>query len=83
MTYDTERDTIMKTLSEDLAFLTTAMEEIRNTNGNTREYRALLKSYGEAAKLHLRLIKEVEAEKENPADALIEFAGQTSIYDEL
>ena len=73
--YATERGLVMNSLADELAHIAMELERYRETGADTKEYRALLKSYTDAARLHLQLVKEVEAGNETPVDALAAFVG--------
>ena len=79
-TYDTERGLIINTLSTEICELAQEIEQERETNGFTAQYRALTKTYNDTTKHYLNLIKEVESETTAGADALTEF-NKTSVYD--
>ena len=78
-TYDTERGLIINTLSTEICELAQEIEQERETNGFTAQYRALTKTYNDTTKHYLNLIKEDEAETTG-ADALTEF-NKASVYD--
>jgi hypothetical protein len=69
--YDTERGAIIAELAAKLEYLTEALKAAQ-ADGDTKEYRALLKSYTDTAKLHLSLVREEQAE-DAATDALTEF----------
>ena len=75
--YDTERGLIINALSAEISELAQEIEKERECSGFTAQYRALSKTYNDATKHYLNLVKEVEAEGAAP-DALTEF---TSKYD--
>jgi hypothetical protein len=75
--YNTEREQVIRELNDKLIFLAQAMRGAES-DGDTKEYRALLKSYTDTAKLHLQPVREMEAEANADTDALQEF---TSVYD--
>lgn len=79
--YDTERELIINALSEEIGELAQEIEKERETNGFTAQYRALSKTYNDATKHYLNLVKEVETESAGAVDALAEF-NATSVYDE-
>ena len=70
--YDAERGLIINALSEEICELAREIEKERECNGFTAQYRALSKTYNDATKHYLNLVKEVEAESAG-ADALTEF----------
>ncbi len=70
--YETERGLIINALSEEIGELARGIEKERECNGFTSQYRSLSKTYNDATKHYLNLVKEVEAEKA-AADALAEF----------
>ncbi len=78
-THEQERAFVINRLSEEMAYLEQQLEAIKD-EGDSKEYRALLKSYTDTAKLYLRLVSEDEIEQDN-ADALTEF-NTPSPYDE-
>lgn len=78
-THEQERAFVINRLSEEMAYLEQQLEAIKD-EGENKEYRALLKSYTDTAKLYLRLVSEDEIEQEN-ADALADF-NTPSPYDE-
>ena len=75
--YETERGLIIIALSEEIGELAQEIEKERECNGFTSQYRALSKTYNDATKHYLNLVKEVEAEG-GDADELQKF---TSVYD--
>ena len=77
--YDTERGLIINALAEEICELAQEIEKERETKGFTAQYRALSKTYNDATKHYLSLVKEVEAESV-AADALTEF-NKPSVYD--
>ena len=77
--YDTERDLIISALSTEVCALANAIEKERENNGFTAQYRALSKTYNEASKHYLTLIREVQAEAA-AADPLTDF-NKESVYD--
>jgi len=79
--YNTERGLIMNALSTEICELAQEIEKERECNGFTAQYRALSKTYNDATKHYLNLIKEVEAESVGAVDALAEF-NAPSPYDE-
>ena len=78
--YDTERGLIMNALSTEICELAQEIEKERACNGFTAQYRALSKTYNDATKHYLNLVKEMEAESA-ATDALAEF-NTPSPYDE-
>ena len=78
-THEMERAFVINRLSEEMAYLEQQLEAIKG-EGDSKEYRALLKAYTDTAKLYLRLVSENEVEQES-ADALTEF-NTPSPYDE-
>jgi hypothetical protein len=74
--FDQERAFVINQLSIEMEYLPVQLEIVRQ-DGDGKEYRALLKSYTDTAKLYLRLISEDEAEQ--PADPLTAF---NSVYNE-
>ena len=70
--YDNERANIIKTLEVETSKLAIEIEKERAHNGFTAQYRALSKTYNDATKHYLNLLKEAEAESAE-ADALAEF----------
>jgi NTP pyrophosphatase (non-canonical NTP hydrolase) len=79
--YETERGLIINALSEEIGELAQEIERERETNGFTAQYRALSKTYNDATKHYLNLVKEVEAENAAEVDPLKEF-NTPSPYDE-
>ena len=79
--YETERGLIINALSEEIAELARGIEKERETKGFTAQYRALSKTYNDATKHYLNLVKEVEAENAGEVDPLKEF-NAPSVYDE-
>ena len=79
--YETERGLIINALSEEIGELAQEIERERETNGFTAQYRALSKTYNDATKHYLNLVKEVEAENAAEVDPLKEF-NAPSVYDE-
>jgi hypothetical protein len=77
--HEQERAFVINRLSEEMAYLEQRLEAAKG-EGESKEYRALLKSYTDTAKLYLRLVSEDEIEQ-NQADALTKF-NTTSPYDE-
>ena len=75
--YNNERGQVIRELNDKLIFLSQAMRGAE-ADGDTKEYRALLKSYTDTAKLHLQLVSEMETEENPDTDALTAF---TSVYD--
>ncbi len=73
--YETERSLIINALSEEICELAIAIEKERECNGFTAQYRALSKTYNDATKHYLNLVKEVEAETAAGGDALLDFVG--------
>lgn len=78
-THEQERAFVINRLSEEMVYLEQQLEAIKG-EGDTKEYRALLKTYTDTAKLYLRLVSEDEIEQ-TQADALTEF-NTPSPYDE-
>ena len=76
--YETERGLIINALSEEIGELAQEIEKERECNGFTAQYRALSKTYNDATKHYLNLVKEVEAENGGDTDELQKF---TSVYD--
>jgi hypothetical protein len=70
--YDTERGLVMNALNEEICELAIEIEKERTRRGFTAQYRALSKTYNDATKHYLNLVRELEAEK-GAADALAEF----------
>ena len=81
MKYESERAAIIETLSGEIGELAQEIEKERETNGFTAQYRALSKTYNDATKHYLTLVKEVEAENAAEVDPLKAF-NAPSIYDE-
>lgn len=79
--YETERGLIINALSEEIGELAQEIERERETTGFTAQYRALSKTYNDATKHYLNLVKEVEAENAAEVDPLKEF-NAPSVYDE-
>ena len=79
--YETERGLIINALSEEIGELAQEIERERETNDFTAQYRALSKTYNDATKHYLNLVKEVEAENAAEVDPLKEF-NTPSPYDE-
>ena len=79
--YETERGLIINALSEEIGELAQEIERERETNDFTAQYRALSKTYNDATKHYLNLVKEVEAENAAEVDPLKEF-NAPSPYDE-
>ena len=79
--YETERGLIINALSEEIGELAQEIERERETNDFTAQYRALSKTYNDATKHYLNLVKEVEAESAAEVDPLKEF-NAPSPYDE-
>lgn len=77
--YNTERGLIINALSTEVSELAIAIDEERACNGFTAQYRALSKTYNEASKHYLALIKEVQAEAA-AVDPLTDF-NKESVYD--
>jgi NTP pyrophosphatase (non-canonical NTP hydrolase) len=77
--YETERGLIINTLAGETGELAREIEKERETKGFTAQYRALSKTYNDATKHYLNLVKEVEAEQ-GATDALTEF-NTPSVYD--
>jgi len=71
--YETERGAIINALSEEIGELAIEIEKERECRGFTAQYRALSKTYNDATKHYLNLVKELEAESAAGADALTEF----------
>lgn len=78
-THEQERAFVINRLSDEMAYLEQQLEAVKG-EGESKEYRALLKSYTDTAKLYLRLVSEDEIEQDK-ADALTEF-NTPSPYDE-
>ena len=78
-THEQERAFVINRLSEEMIYLEKQLDEIKD-EGESKEYRALLKTYTDTAKLYLRLVSEDETEQ-TQADALTEF-NTPSPYDE-
>ena len=78
-THEQERAFVINRLSEEMIYLEQQLEAIK-TGNDRKEYRALLKTYTDTAKLYLRLVSEDEIEQ-TQADALTEF-NTPSPYDE-
>lgn len=79
--YEIERELIMKALSNEIGELSQEIKKEREIKGFTAQYRALSKTYNDATKHYLNLIKEAEAENTG-TDALTEFNTSQSPYDE-
>lgn len=79
--YEIERELIMKALSNEIGELSQEIKKEREIKGFTAQYRALSKTYNDATKHYLNLIKEVETENTS-TDALTEFNTSQSPYDE-
>lgn len=79
--YDNERAAIIKALCNEIGELAQEIERERETNGFTAQYRALSKTYNDATKHYLNLVKELEAENAAEVDPLKEF-NAPSPYDE-
>lgn len=79
--YETERGLIINALSTEICEMAQEIERERESNGFTAQYRALSKTYNDATKHYLNLIKEVEAENAAEVDPLTEF-NKPSVYDE-
>ena len=78
-THEQERAFVINRLSEEMTYLEQQLEAIKTEN-DSKEYRALLKTYTDTAKLYLRLVSEDEI-GQTQADALTEF-NTPSPYDE-
>lgn len=78
--YETERKMIVNALSDEICELAIEIEKERECRGFTAQYRALSKTYNDATKHYLNLVKEMEAES-GGADALAQF-NKPSVYDE-
>lgn len=78
-THEQERAFVINRLSDEMAYLETQLEAIKG-EGDSKEYRALLKAYTDTAKLYLRLVNEHETPQDS-ADALADF-NTPSPYDE-
>lgn len=78
--YETERGLITNALSTEICEMAQEIEKERESNGFTAQYRALLKTYNDATKHYLNLVKEVEAENAAEVDPLTEF-NAPSVYD--
>ncbi|MBT9156790.1 MAG: hypothetical protein DDT37_01780 [Firmicutes bacterium] len=74
--YEQEMAFVINRLSEEMVYLDQQLEAIKGYN-ETKEYRALLKTYTDTAKLYLRLVSEYEIKMEE-TDAL---TGFNSMYD--
>ena len=79
--YETERGLITNALSTEICEMAQEIEKERESNGFTAQYRALSKTYNDATKHYLNLVKEVEAENAAEVDPLKEF-NTPSPYDE-
>ncbi len=77
-THKQERAFVINRLSDEMAYLEQQLEAVKG-EGESKEYRALLKSYTDTAKLYLRLVSEDEIEQDK-ADALTDF-NTPSVYD--
>jgi geranylgeranyl pyrophosphate synthase len=77
-THEQERAFVINRLSDEMAYLEQQLEAVKG-EGESKEYRALLKSYTDTAKLYLRLVSEDEIEQDK-ADALTDF-NTPSVYD--
>ncbi|MDR0813444.1 MAG: hypothetical protein LBO63_05510 [Oscillospiraceae bacterium] len=77
--YNKERGQVIRELNDKLIFLTQALRGAE-IEGDTKEYRALLKSYMDAAKLQLSLVSEEQSENAGAVDALTDF-NKPSVYD--
>jgi hypothetical protein len=71
--YDTERGLIINALSEEITEPAVEIEKECEINGFTAQYRALSKTYNDATKHYLNLVKEVEAENAGEIDPLTAF----------
>jgi hypothetical protein len=71
--YETERGLIINALNDEICELAIEIEKERECRGFTAQYRALSKTYNDATKHYLNLIRELEAEKTSAVDALAEF----------
>ena len=78
--YENERAAIINALCNEIGELAQEIEKERETNGFTAQYRALSKTYNDATKHYLNLVKEVEAENAAEVDPLTEF-NAPSVYD--
>ena len=78
--YETERGLITNALSTEICEMAQEIEKERESNGFTAQYRALSKTYNDATKHYLTLVKEVEAENAAEVDPLTEF-NAPSVYD--
>ncbi|EHL69852.1 hypothetical protein [Cloacibacillus evryensis] len=81
MKYENERAVIIDALSKETSELAQAITKEREENGFTAQYRALSKTYNDATKHYLTLVKEVEAENAAEVDPLTAF-NKPSVYDE-
>ena len=81
MKYENERAVIIDALSKETSELAQAITKEREENGFTAQYRALSKTYNDATKHYLTLVKEVEAENAAEVDPLTAFS-KPSVYDE-
>ena len=79
--YDNERAAIINALCNEIGELAQEIEKERETNGFTAQYRALSKTYNDATKHYLNLVKEVETENAAEVDPLKEF-NAPSVYNE-
>ena len=79
--YETERGLIINALSTEICEMAQEIERERESNGFTAQYRALSKTYNDATKHYLNLVKEVEAENAAEVDSLTAF-NKPSVYDE-
>lgn len=71
--YEQERAFVINRLSDELTELNKQLDAAK-LNADSKEYRALLKTYTDTAKLHLRLVRENQTEGE-AADPLLDFVG--------
>lgn len=79
--YEIERELIINDLSNEIDELSQEIKKEREIKGFTAQYRALSKTYNDATKHYLNLVKEVEAENTG-TDALTEFNMLQPLYDE-
>lgn len=79
--YETERGLIINALSTEICEMAQEIERERESNGFTAQYRALSKTYNDATKHYLNLVKEVGAENAAEVDPLTAF-NKPSVYDE-
>ena len=79
--YENERAVVIDALSKETSELAQAITKEREENGFTAQYRALSKTYNDATKHYLNLVREHEAEFAAEVDPLTEF-NTPSVYDE-